>query len=58
MNKEEEKNKIKLSFEFNKFDFQNLKKGESQFLLDLTTYSKDFSDIEQLKKYVKSLFKL
>ena len=50
--------KDKFQFEFKRFDFKDLKKGESQFLSDLTKFSKDFSDSEQLKEYVKMLFKL
>lgn len=50
--------KDKFQFEFKRFDFIDLKKGESRFLADLTKFSKDFSDSEQLKEYVKMLFKL
>ena len=53
-----EKIKKKYQFEFKTCDFINLKKGESQFLSDLTKYSNEFSDLQQLKHYVKFLFKL
>ena len=45
-------------FEFKTYDFQDLKEGESQFLSDLTKFSKEFSDAEQLKAYVKFIFRL
>lgn len=52
------KKEKKYQFEFKSCDFKNLKKGESKFLADLTEYSKTFSDLKQLKDYVKFLFKL
>ena len=52
------KEQNKYQFEFKGCDFKNLKNGESKFLSDLTEYSKTFSDLEQLKDYVKFLFKL
>ncbi len=51
-------NTDKFQFEFKSCDFKNLKQGEKKFLLDLTKFSKDFSDSEQLKNYIKFLFKL
>jgi len=53
--------KDKFQFEFKSpksVNFKNLKKGESQFLVDLFNFSKSFSDKEQLIKYVKILFSL
>lgn len=58
MSNDNKKKKSKLSFELVEFSFNNLKEGESKFLSDLLKFSKSFSDMEQLKEFMKSCYSL